>query len=158
MAFDGGILYQLASDMGLADLSSVTWGAGVMSALQVSAYYVERGIRHSVARVIEYQLGEIQMQLVFEGVNRHQPLLSTVSRQRFGKLVDALRQAQFDKLDDQAGLSYADHSLWLIQRAAGSFSHGIIVSPAKPELPYSSIVNAIDAYLPSAIREVPLRR
>lgn len=158
MAFDGAILYQLAGDMGLADLSAVTRGAGVMSALQVSAYYVERRIRHSVARVIEYQLGEIQMQLVFEGVNRHQPLLSSVSRARFEQLATALRQAKFDKLEDQAGLSYADRSLWLIQRAAGSFSHGIIVSPAKPELPYSSIVNAIDEYLPSAIREVPLRR
>ena len=158
MAFDGAILYQLAGDLGLADLSVVVRGAGVMSALQVSAYYVERRIRHSVARVIEHQLGGIEMQLVFEGVNRHRPLHSTVSRARFAKLVEALRGAQFDKLEDQAGLSYADHSLWLIERAAGGFSHGVIVSPSKPELPYSSIVNAIDAYLPSAIRELPLRR
>ena len=158
MAFDGAILYQLAGDLGMADLPSVTRAAGVMSVLQVSAYYVERRIRHSVARVIEYQLGEVRMQLIFEGVNRHRPLELTVSRDRFKSLAQTLNQAQFDKLDDQAGLSYADRSLWLIQRAAGTYSHGIIVSPSKPELPYSSIVNAIDAYLPAAIREVPLRR
>ena len=92
MAFDGAILYQLAGDLGMADLSVVVRGAGVMSALQVSAYYVERRIRHSVARVIEHQLGGIEMQLVFEGVNRHRPLISTVSRARFAKLVEALRQ------------------------------------------------------------------
>lgn len=157
MAFDGAILYQLARDLGLADLPSVARGAGVMSALQISAYYVERRIRHSVARVIEYQLGEVQMLLVFEGVNRHQPLVLSVPRERFARLAQVLRQAQFDKLDDQAGLSYADQSLWLIQRSAGAYSHGIIVSPSKPQLPYSSIVNAIDEYLPAAIREVPLR-
>ena len=158
MAFDGSILYQLASDLGMADLSSVTRGAGVMSVLQVSVYYVEPRIRHSVARVIEYQLGEVVMQLVFEGVNRHRPLELTMERDRFEQLIAALRQARFDKLQDQAGLSYANRSLWLIQRAAGAYSHGIIVSPSKPQPPYSAIVNAIDAYLPAAIREVPLRR
>ena len=68
-----------------------------------------------------------------------------------------MRQARFDRLSDQNGLSFTDRSLWLIQRAAGAYSHGIVVAPDKPQLPWSSIVNAIDQYLPQAIREVPLR-
>ena len=128
-----------------------------MSVLQVTAYYFGRRVRHSVARVIEYQLGEVEMLLVYEGFNRHKPLQLSVPKDHLEKLLRALRQARFDTLGDQDGLSFADRSLWLIQRAAGAYSHGVTVAPDRPQLPWSSIVNAIDDYLPGAIREVPLR-
>ena len=155
MPFDGSILYQLARDLDLPDLMSVARRAGVMSVLQISVFYAERRLRHSVARVIEDQLGEVQMNLVYEGQHRRRPRPFSVARDRFERLTLALRQARFDTLRDQPGISYADHSLWLIQRAAGGYSHGVIVAPSKPEPPYSSIVNAIDAYLPAAVRELP---
>ena len=157
MAFDGLIIYQVADDLGFENLSRVARRAGVMSILQVTAYYSGRRVRHSVAQVIEYQLGEVQMQLVYEGFNRHKPLQLTVPKARLEKLVRALRQAKFDTLQDQDGLTFTDRSLWLIQRAAGAYSHGVVVAPDKPQMPWSSIVNAIDDYLPQAIREVPLR-
>lgn len=157
MAFDGLILYQVADDLGFDNLNQVARDAGVMSVLQVTAYYSGRRIRHSIARVIEYQLGEVEMQLVYEGFNRHKPLQLTVPKDRLEKLVRALRQAKFDTLRDQDGLSFSDRCLWLIQRAAGAYSHGLIVAPDKPQLPWSSIVNAVDDYLPAAIREVPLK-
>ncbi len=157
MAFDESILYHLARDFGLADLEAAARQAGVMSVLQVSAYYAERRIRHSVARVVEFQLGDVRLEVVYEGFNQHKPLRHSVKRDQLEKLVDAMRQARFDRLSDQNGLSFTDRSLWLIQRAAGAYSHGIVVAPDKPQLPWSSIVNAIDQYLPQAIREVPLR-
>ena len=157
MAFDGSNVYQLASDLGFVGILQIARGAGVMSVLQVTAYYGERRIRHSVARVIEYQLGDVQLELVYEGFNRHRPLHLTVERDRLEKLANSLRQVRFDNLIDQDRLSYTDRSLWLIQRVAGTYSHGVIVAPDNPQLPYSSIVNAIDEYLPEAIREVPLR-
>ena len=120
MAFDGLIIYQVADDLGFENLSRVARRAGVMSILQVTAYYSGRRVRHSVAQVIEYQLGEVQMQLVYEGFNRHKPLQLTVPKARLEKLVRALRQAKFDTLQDQDGLTFTDRSLWLIQRAAGN--------------------------------------
>ncbi|MDE2821550.1 MAG: hypothetical protein OXI40_17600 [Chloroflexota bacterium] len=157
MAFDGAVIYQVAGDLGFENLNRVARRAGVMSVLQVTAYYFGRRAHHSVARVIEYQLGEVEMLLVYEGFNRHKPLRLSVPKDRLEKLVRALRQAKFDTLSDQDGLSFSDRSLWLIQRAAGTYSHSVIVAPDKPQLPWSSIVNAIDDYLPGAIREVPLR-
>lgn len=157
MAFDGAVIYQVADDLGLDNLSRVAQRAGVMSVLQVTAYYSGRRVRHSVARVIEYQLGEVELLLVYEGFNRHKPLRLNVPKDRLEKLGQALRQAKFDTMNDQDRLSFTDRSLWLVQRAAGAYSHGVIVSPDNPQLPWSSIVNAIDDYLPQAIREVPLR-
>lgn len=157
MPFDGSDVYQLASRLDLPDLELVAAGAGVMSTFQVAAYYAERRVRHSVARVIEYQMGEIELQLAYEGVSLGKPLRLSLERQDLEKLQAVLLAVKFGKLGDQADLSYSERSLWLIQRAAGSHLHGIMVAPDRPEPPYSTIVNAIDAFLPEAIREVPLR-
>lgn len=157
MPFDGTDVYLLASQLGLPDLERAASEVGVMSVLQISAYYAERRVRHSVARVIEYQTGEIELQIVFQGVSFAEPLRLAVERESMEKLDDALLRAKFDKLSDQAGLTYAERSLWLIQRAAGTHAQGIMVAPDRPETPYTTIVNAIDAYLPEAIREIPLR-
>ncbi len=157
MPFDGTDVHLLASQLGLPDLRQAASEAGVMSILQVSAYYAERRVRHSVARVIEYQTGELELRVVFQGVSLAEPLRLSVARERMEALDEALLRVKFAKLGDQPGLTYAERSLWLIQRAAGSHAHGIMVAPDRPEMPYTAIVNAIDACLPEAIREIPLR-
>ncbi len=157
MPFDGTDVFLLASQLGLPDLERAAGAAGVMSILQVSAYYAERRVRHSVARVSEYQTGEIELRIVFQGVSLAEPLRLAVERESMEKLDEVLLRVKFGRLVDQPGLSYAERSLWLIQRAAGNHNHGILVAPDRPETPYSTIVNAIDAYLPEAIREIPLR-
>ena len=157
MPFDGTDVFLLAGQLGLPDLGRAAGEAGVMSVLQVSAYYAERRVRHSVARVSEYQTGEIELLVVFQGVSLAEPLRLTVGRESMERLDNVLLRVKFDKLGDQPGLSYGERSLWLIQRAAGTHVHGIMVAPDRPEAPYTTIVNAIDAYLPAAIREIPLR-
>lgn len=157
MPFDGTDVYVLATQLGLPDLERAASYAGVMSVLQVSAYYAARRVRHSVARVVESQTGEIEMRVVFQGVSLNAPLRLTVERESMEKLDEVLLRVRFDKLSDQPGLTYGERSLWLIQRAAGSHVHGIMVAPDRPEMPYTTIVNAIDAYLPEAVRELPLR-
>ena len=156
MAFTGSAVYQVADNLGVSHIKQVAKQAGVISVLRITAYYPERRIRHSVATLIERNQNQREMSLIHEGFFNHRPVKITVSRDDFDHLTNALIQAKFDKLKDQPDISYKDHSLWLIQRASGIYLHEIIVSPDNPELPYSSIVNAIDAYLPEAIREVPL--
>jgi len=147
----------LAGALGLPDLTEIAFGAGVMSVLEVSAYYVERRVRHSVARVIEYQLGEVELRVAYEGVRLREALRAWIDIERMEKLNAALLEVRFEQLSHQPGLSYAERSLWLIRRAAGAHQHGLMLAPDRPELPYSTIANAIDDYLPEAIREMPLR-
>jgi len=156
MAFTGSALYQVADNLGVEHIKTVAKQASVISILRITAYYPEREVRHSVATLIERNQDRRVMDIVHEGFFNHKPVTLDVSREQFYKVLNALLQAKFDKLTDQPDLSYKDHSLWLIQRASGIYTHGVIVSPDNPQLPYSSIVNAIDAYLPEAIREVPL--
>ena len=158
MPFDGSDMYQLASRLGLPDLAQAARAAGVMSVLEISAYYAQRRVRHSVARVIEYQRGEIELQVAYEGVRLERAPRIAIDEARVGKVNAALLAARFRSLEDQPGLSYEERSLWLIQQATGSFVHAIIVAPDRPEPPYSAIVNAIDDCLPEAIRELPLRQ
>lgn len=157
MPFDASDIYQLASRLGLPDLVRAARAAGVMSVLEISAYYPQRRVRHSVARVIEYQLGEIALQVAYEGVRLGAIPRITIDEARMEKLNAALLAVKFRSLRHQPDLSYDERSLWLIQQAAGSFIHGIIVAPDRPEPPYSALVNAIDDHLPEAIREIPLR-
>lgn len=156
MLADSADVYRLASRLAVPDLAQVAGAAGVMSVLQLSAYYSGRSLRHSVAQALEFQSGAVELRLSFEGLSLASPLRQPIKRERMDKLNAVLLKVKFSRLGDQVQLPYSG-SLWLIQRAAGSHVHGIIIAPAAPELPYSAIVNAIDAYLPEAIREIPLR-
>jgi len=128
----------------------------VITALQVVVYHGQRQLRHSVARVVETHLGAIELVVAYEGVDLS-PLRIAMSRDQLEPLHKALDAVRFSRLRDQPGLTSDDWPLWLVQRATGSHLHGIILAPDKPELPYARIVNAIDACLPAALRELPLR-
>ena len=157
MPFDGSDIYQLAHRLGLPDLERVAARAGVVSVWQVSAWHGERRLRHSVGRVIELQTGEHELQLAYEGVKLAEPIRHAVSEENMDKLRAVMLRQRFGKLGNQPGISRDERVIWLVQRAAGSHLHGILVAPDRPLKPWSAIVNAIDAYLPEAIREVPLR-
>lgn len=128
----------------------------MIAVLQVAVYHGQRQLRHSVARIVETQLGAVEMLVAYEGVDLA-PLRRNMRSDQIEPLHRALDAVRFNRLRDQPGLSSADTPLWLVQRATGTHLHGIILAPDKPELPYSRIVNAIDACLPAALRELPLR-
>lgn len=157
MPFDGTDVFQLAGSLGLPDLARAARGAGVMSVLEVSAYYAERRVRHSAARVFEYQLGDIELQVAYEGVRLEAAPRISLDNAPMESVNAVLLAVKFGTLDHQPNLSYDERSLWLIRQAAGSHIHSVMVAPDRPEPPYSTIVNAIDDWLPEAIREIPLR-
>ena len=158
MPFDGTDVHLLASQLGLSDMQRAASAAGVMSILQVSAYYAERRGRHSVARVTEYQTGEIEMRVVYQGVSLAEPLRLTVARERMERLDASAAAGQVRQAWRPAGAVI--RRTQLVADSSGRRArilHGVVVAPDRPEAPYSTLVNAIDAYLPAAIREIPLR-
>ena len=156
MAFTGSSLYEVADNLGVPHIKDIAKQVGVISVLRITAYYSERKARHSVATLVQSHRDQRNMSVVYEGFFNHKPVTLNVTRDSHENVLSALEQAKFDKLYDQPLVSYKDHILWLIQRASGIYLHGIIVSPDIPQMPYSLIVNAIDAYLPEAVRELPL--
>jgi hypothetical protein len=71
---------------------------------------------------------------------------------RYQDLLLALRRARFDTLDDEDDLPYLGVDLWLIERAAGSFYHDIVVCPTNAKGHHREIVLALRQYLPEAVR------
>ena len=149
-------IYRLPARLGLADLSTVARGSGVISVLQVTVYQGRQRRRHSVARVVESQLGGMELTVAYEGVDLS-ALRMPLEAAQLQQLHAALDSARFGKLGDQPDLILDDAPLWLVQRAAGTHLHSVILAPNRPVLPWSRIVNAIDACLPAAVRELPFR-
>lgn len=155
MALDPAAVWHLARQLGFGDLAALARQAGVKSVLQISVYQADAGLRHAVARAIAFQHGGGQMQIVYEGFNGHKPLLLDVSAERLASVERTLIRARFDRLHDEAGMSPWARTLWLVQRAAGSFQHGIVFSPDTARSPYAEIVSAIRQHLPAAVRDLP---
>lgn len=130
---------------------------GMKTLYRVIAYYLDGRARNSVATLYsETGKTTYRLEIVYEGVNQHKPVLHTLSSASYEALTAAFLQANFDKLADQDITIPRLHTLWMVERAAGSFHYTIVLTPQQPELPYSMIVNALDTYLPEAIREVML--
>ncbi len=156
MTFDGAEIYELAWRLGMPELERAARGAGVISVLEIAVLHSGR-LRHSVARAIESQLGEVELRVAYEGLRLGAPLRTTVDRQRMERLNAALLAIKFGQLSDQSGLGRGDAPLWLLSRASGSHAHRVLLAPGKPEPPWSAIVQAVQTWLPEAIREIPLR-
>ena len=155
MALDAAAVWHLARELGFGELDKLARSAGVMSVTQISVYQADAGLRHSVARAIAYQHGVGKMQVVYEGFNRHKPLLLDLPSERLDALSSALIRARFDRLQDEGDISPWTRKLWLVQRAAGSFQHGIVLRPETARSPYRDIVAAVRQNLGAAVRDLP---
>ncbi len=130
---------------------------GMKVLYRVIAYYLDGRARHSVATLYgEAGKTDFRLEVVYEGVNQHKPMLHSIRFAHYEALTAAFLRANFDKRVDQEVTIQRLHTLWMVERAAGTFHHSVIFTPQQPELPYSIIVNALDAYLSEAIREVVL--
>ena len=77
------------------------------------------GVRHSVARVFEHQLGEIELQVAYEGVRLETAPRISLNDTRMESVNAVLLAVKFRALGHQPNLTYDERSLWLIRQAAG---------------------------------------
>ncbi len=66
-----------------------------------------------------------------------------------------MASVSFDHLPDQPDLpGYDATDLWLVERAAGTFAHSVIVAPDLARDQYARLVNAVKHGLPAVLRQV----
>jgi hypothetical protein len=94
------------------------------------------------------------MEVRYVGAFQEKPLFHVIELDRYEAFMRALQKVRFDHLTDQPGLPAHGIDLWLVERAAGSFSKSIILSPKHAEGQYATIVDAVKTYLPEALRAV----
>lgn len=153
MEFPAAPLRALAEAADLPHLKQAALRPGVRAVYRISVYYADDRARHSVATLWHALLEDLLLEVVYDGLFHNQPLHHTISEENFEHFVAVLNSIGFDKLPDQPDLTLLSSPLWLVERASGTFYKSVVLSPQQQTQPYIRLVNAIDAYLPEAIRE-----
>lgn len=152
--------YQFASLRAIAERASLphlniaVQKPGIKALYRITVHHLDFNLRHSVATVTDNAHGQPQMEIRYEGLFDQKPICYTIKRPALEGFMLALQKAGFDKLEDQPEAPLHESTLWLVEKAVGTYYKCVIFSADKPELPYSRITNAIDDYLPEAVRKV----
>ncbi len=154
MSYQASFLYTLSGRFNLVALKTLTAQTTLRALLRITVYYADGRAWHSIATLIDERGKGPRLEVVYEGLNSEKPLVYAVSAAAWLAVQQAMTHVTFDSLRDQADLPQNLMTLWRIERAAGTFYHGLVLSPHKSLLPYSRLVNAMDAYLPDAVREM----
>jgi hypothetical protein len=97
----------------------------------------------------------VRLELRFQRALGGKPLSPPVSLVAYETFVKALQSIGFDHMDDQPNLpNYNMTDVWLIERAAGTFAHSVIVAPEFATDAHARLVNAVRNGLPEALRMV----
>jgi hypothetical protein len=80
----------------------------------------------------------------------------TVDAAHCAALTAGLRRLKFDTLDDIPDIPWLGADLWLVERAAGSFYHDVIIAPAKASGAHAEITALITQHMREATRTIQL--
>jgi hypothetical protein len=154
MSYQPEFIYSLSTRFNLTPLKTLAVQTTLRALLRITTYYADGRAWHSAATLIDERGKMPRLEVTYEGLEIDKPLDYPVSAAAWLAVQQAITQAGFDNLRDQEGLPKNLMTLWRIERAAGTFYHGLVLSPHKSMAPYSRLVNAIDSHLPDAVREM----
>lgn len=155
MKYHTAFMQSLLENTGVLPLKTLAAQPDMKAVYRFVVYYADGRARHSVATLFDERgLSGARLEVVYAGFNGHQPMKYTIAPASVTALIDIFARVRFDRLPDGSTPAGRPRTLWLIERAAGTFYRAVMLSPHEPVLPYSSLVNAIDAYLTEAIREM----
>jgi hypothetical protein len=151
-------LREIAEQTGLKPLSQIAGQPGVQAVYRVTVCYGDGRAPDSVATLVQQRATDPELAVVYQGLFDHRPLTHPIDSRRYQAWVLALQKARFDRLADQPNIPFYGIDLWLVERAAGSFLKGVIIAPQvasdAAESSYTTVVRAVETYLPEALRQV----
>ena len=93
--------------------------------------------------------------MAYQRALNRKPLSHRIEEQRYTEFITAVKGINFDHLPDQPDLpAYNSTDLWLVERAAGTYSHSVILAPELARDAHNRLANAIKHGLPEALRQV----
>jgi hypothetical protein len=151
-------LRAIATAAGLPHVRDAARLPGVVGVVRVSVHYADRRARDSVATLTKSSDGTSRLHVARPG-SALNPVTYTVAPEAAAEVMAALAAVRFDALRDQPNLPmFLSVDFWLIERAAGAFTHSVIMAPtlatsAHPALrPYVLLSNAVRNGLAQAVR------
>ena len=126
---------------------------GVQEALRLSRRFDDGRALDSLADLrIMNTSGDLRV--YFRGAFSSKPLRYPIDHSTIKRLQHRLNEASFDYTRDVERLPLATPEIWLIERAAGAYSHSLLVSPHSEVRSHAAIIAAVSEAIPQALREI----
>jgi hypothetical protein len=147
-------LREIADAMGLKPVRQLARLPGVKAVYRVTVRYPDSQARSSVATLRRSLTDGTVLEVVYQRLFDHKPLVHAIAPARYEAFALALQKIGFDRLRDQPDVPFYGATLWLVERAAGSFVKSVIIAPQTATQAYAVVVDALQKYLPEALRQV----
>jgi hypothetical protein len=146
----------IAVRLALPELETVVRQPGIDEALRLTVQYHDGRHPDQVATLTKMQTtGPLKLTVNYRRANDKPLALDyTIEPERYSILNAALRKLGFDKLDDLPDIPWYGADLWLVERAAGSFHHDLIIALENAAGPHAEIVRLIRENLREAVRAI----
>ncbi len=155
-AYQGYLLRSIATQIGADPTPTIAQMPGVQAVYRVTVHYHDARCYNSVATLTRGVVGNPTLTIQYE----HAPYATVHDEMdvvAFKQFMQALQKARYDHLSHQASLPTYGIDLWLVERAASGFSKDVILAPYGAKPPYIPIIEAVNTYIPQALREIPQR-
>lgn len=147
------ILRTIATRLDLPDFRKLTQQPTINEAVRVSIYHHSSNRPDSVATLVYgHHQSTCSLHVCYDRPNRRADLQFQIPVMRYNALLGALRKSNFDHLDDESTLPFYGVDLWLIERAAGSFHHDVVLCPESATGKHRELLRALQDHLPEAVR------
>ena len=146
----------IAVRLAIPELESVVRQPGVAEGFRLTIQFHDGRHPDQVATLTKRQSpGPARLAVHYRRADDRPLVLDySVEAERFTLLNAALRKLGFDRLDDFPDIPWHGADLWLVERAAGTFHHDIILAPDSASGQHAEIVRLIREHLREATREI----
>jgi hypothetical protein len=155
MEYKASALFAIADQLELPILKHLGRTPGVKALYRLTVRYHDRRAADSVATLTAMTVGGPPvLDVIYRGLFEQKPLRFSIEPLLYEAFISTLDTLRFDRLPDQPGIPVYGTDLWLLERAAGSFSTSLLLAPDRATGVYASLVMLVRARLPEAIRTI----
>jgi hypothetical protein len=148
------LLRSIAERLGQQPVKAIIKAPDVLAVYRATIYYHDRRARDSCATLCDRRSSGAQLAVAYRGAFQQKPISYPITETRYEAFTQALVKLRFDHMGDQPGMPLYGLDFWMIERAAGSFVHSVIVAPQTAQGAHAKLVGLIKEHLPEALRVI----
>ncbi len=147
-------LRMIAEQMHIEPIKQIMRQPTLKALYRVTIHYHDLRALDVVATLLRRGATEATLTLHYDGLTHLKPIIYEMSLERYNGFALALQKLHFDKLKDQPRLPQYGADIWMVERAASTYIHGLLLSPQTADGDYRELVSVIETHLPEILKEV----